>query len=44
MEEKRIDEIFFARIIGKNKPFDYKKLNKLLTGETLSTIVHNPGI
>ena len=44
VEERRINEVFFARIIGRNKPFDYKRLNKLLTGENLSAIVHNPGV
>ena len=37
-------DIFYARLIGKNKVFDYGALHKLLTKETAASIVHNPAI
>ena len=44
IEEERITLIFYPRIIGRNKLFDYKKLNKILASETLTAIVHNPSV
>ena len=44
IEEERVESILFVRIVGVGKQFDYAKLHKLLTKETLSSIVHNPDI
>ena len=44
IEDDRIHYIFYARVIGRNKVFDYGKLHKILTKETSASIVHNPSI
>ena len=44
IEEDRILNIFFARLIGRNKVFDYSKLHKLLAKENSASIVHNPAV
>ena len=44
IEDNRINHIFYSRIIGRNKVFDYGKLHKLLTKENSASIVHNPSI
>ena len=44
VEEGRIQDIFYSRLVGRNKVFDYGVLHKLITQETLSSIVHNPAI
>lgn len=44
IEQERVESILFWRIVGIDRPFDYARLHKLLTKETLQSIVHNPGV
>ena len=44
VEQERVEKILFERIIGTDRVFDYSRLHKLLTKETLTSIVHNPAI
>lgn len=44
IEQERVESILFKRIVGSDRPFDYSRLHKLLTKETLLSIVHNPAV
>ena len=44
IEQQRVDDILFKRIVGYDRPFDYSRLHKLLTKTNLESIVHNPKI
>ena len=44
IEQNRVSSIFYNRVIGQNRPFDYSRLHKLLTKENLESIVHNPAV
>lgn len=44
IEQDRVENILFMRIIGNNRPFDYPRLHKLMTKELLTSIVHNPDV
>ena len=44
IEQERVESILFRRIVGANRPLDYARLHKLLTKETLVSIVHNPAV
>lgn len=44
VEQERVEDIFFKRIIGPDRVFDYSRLHKLLTKENLTSIVHNPAV
>ena len=44
IEQERVEDILFKRIVGVDRPFDYSRLHKLLTKENCQSIVHNPAI
>jgi hypothetical protein len=44
IDEHKVRDNLFGRIIGRQRVFDYKMLHKLLTGEKKAAIVYNPAI
>ena len=44
IEQQRVESIFYKRVIGPDRPFDYSRLHKLLTKENFVSIVHNPAV
>ena len=44
IEQEKVESIVFKRIIRPDRVFDYSALHKLLTKETLTSIVHNPAV
>ena len=44
VEQNRVENILYKRVIGQDRPFDYSRLHKLLTKENHESIVHNPGV
>lgn len=44
IEEHKVRDNLYGRIIGRHRVFDYQMLHKLLTGEKKAAIVYNPAI
>ena len=44
VEQHRVEDILFRRVVGADRPFDYSRLHRLLTKEKLESIVHNPAV
>ena len=42
LDEHKVRENLFNRVIGSNRVFDYKMLHKLLTREKKAAIIYNP--